>query len=112
MSGCVSSPRSSRIGDRAMPAAALRKSAATCLGSHLTVCGTLVPSAGASQGLADVLGQVVQRDLHGGAGGAVGQLRGPAGQAALAHGDPERDADQFGVGELYADPDRAVVDDD
>jgi len=40
------------------------------------------------------LGSRGQRDIDGGAGGAVGQLRVARGQAAFAHRDPERDADQ------------------
>ena len=34
---------------------------------------------GLGHGLPDVLGQVVQRDMHRGAGGTVGQFRGPGG---------------------------------
>src|SRR5579859_3426390 len=63
-------------------------------------------------GLADVRGQVGERDLDRGAGLALGELGGAGGQAALADGDPERDADQFGVAELHARPDRPVVHDD
>src|SRR6476646_9756178 len=63
-------------------------------------------------GLPDVLGHLVQRDRHGGARSATGELGGPGGQAALAHRDPERDAGQFGVAELDARPDLPVVHDD
>src|SRR6476469_3419965 len=166
MSGCSSPPRSSRIGDRAAPDAALRRSAATCLlsspsraswlarrmslalrwvmslraavrflrysaarlaamisyrysaaawksclcgfGSHFTVCAM----SRSRHSLPYVLGHLVQRDRHGGARGAPGELGGPGGQAALAHRDPERDAGQFGVAELDARPDLPVVHDD
>ena len=57
-----------------------------------------------------MLGYLVQRNTDGDAGRAVGQLRVPGGQASLAHGDAERDADQFGVAELDAGPDLTVVD--
>src|ERR1700691_1084588 len=63
-------------------------------------------------GLADVLGQVGEGNLDRGAGLALGELGGAGGQAALADGDPERDADQFGVAELDPGPDLPVVHDD
>ena len=59
-----------------------------------------------------MLGHLVKRDRHGAAGGAVGELDRARGQAALAHRDPERDADQFGVAELDTRPDLPVIHDD
>src|SRR5580704_10445561 len=78
--------------------------------------GCRIPSAVRGErlgdGLADVRGQVGQRDLDRRAGLALGELGGARGQAALADGDPERDADQLGIAELHARPDRPVVHDD
>src|ERR1700722_19244065 len=78
--------------------------------------GCRIPSAVRGErlgdGLADLRGQVGQRELGRGAGLALGELGGARVQAALADGDPERDPDQLGVAELDAGPARPVVHDD
>src|ERR1700733_5944952 len=51
-------------------------------------------------GLADVRGQVGQRELDRGAGLALGELGGARGQAALPDGDPERGPDHLRVAAL------------
>src|SRR5580704_9810641 len=82
--------------------------------TRFTVGGP-VPSGGTGDRvrdrLADVLGDLVERDLDRLAGRAVGELGDAVGQAALADRHPERDADELGVAALDAGPDLAVVDD-
>jgi tellurite resistance protein TerC len=81
--------------------------------------GTLCPGAGShrdssggGERLADVRQDVPEADLDRLPGCPPGDLDHSLGQAAPADGDPQRDAGEFGVGELHPGPFGPVVDDD
>src|SRR5499427_5450753 len=64
------------------------------------------------EGVADVRQDLPQSHADRLAGDPPGDLHHALGQAALAHGDPQRDAGELGVAELHPGPLGPVVDDD
>jgi tellurite resistance protein TerC len=69
-------------------------------------------SSGGHEGVTDMWQDVSETHADRLAGRPPGDLHRTFGQATLAHGDPQRDAGQFGVAELHPGPLGPVVDDD